>query len=45
MAIVGGWNLKELSSKLPKEVKKGFNEATKHLVGASYELVFKAVVP
>ncbi len=36
---VGGWNLKEISSKLPKDVEKGFKEETEHLVGASYEPV------
>lgn len=37
MTIAGGWNLKEMSSKLPAEVEKGFKEVTQHLVGASYE--------
>lgn len=37
MTIAGGWNLKEMSSKLPTEVEKGFKEVTQHLVGASYE--------
>ncbi|MCM1061681.1 MAG: hypothetical protein NC452_15535 [Eubacterium sp.] len=39
MTIAGGWNLKEMSSKLPEEVEKGFKEVTQHLVGASYEAV------
>ncbi len=39
MTTAGGWNLKEISCKLPVEVEKGFKEVTEHLVGASYEPV------
>lgn len=42
MTTAGGWNLKEISSKLPEEVEKGFKEVTQHLVGASYEPVLYA---
>ncbi len=37
MTFAGGWDLKEMSSKLPAEVEKGFNEFTQHFEGASYE--------
>ncbi len=42
MTTAGGWNFKEVSSKLPEEVEKGFKEVTQHLVGASYEAVLYA---
>lgn len=42
MTIAGGWNLKEMSNKLPEDVEKGFKEVTQHLVGASYEPVLYA---
>ncbi len=42
MTTAGGWNFKEISSKLPAEVEKGFKEVTQHLVGASYEPILYA---
>ncbi len=39
MMTVGGRSLEGISSKLPKDVEKGFKELTEHIEGASYEPV------